>query len=225
MNFKEQLIKLIENTDDWETLKKKLETSYNTSLQKDVKKNTLAGKLFEYFAKYFFICNPLYQSEYKNVWLFDEIPLDVKKEKEDLWNEKFELLKQWLKNHDNNFPNNPLSKNTLEKTVSVFVNYNRNWYNGTLGKCKYGKFPDERKQMLDSIGFEWNQIANDKKWDTKLKTAIEQIKLYGNIKYNINGETNPIFSWLTNQRLAFRNHKLSEERIAKLKEIGIELET
>ena len=80
MEYKAELVNLLENTNNWESLKEKLERSYNTSIQNDGKKSTLAGKLFEYFAKYFFICNPLYQSEYKNIWLFDEIPLDIKKE-------------------------------------------------------------------------------------------------------------------------------------------------
>ena len=59
--------------------KNKIRT-YLQSLQSDSRKTTIAGKLFEYFSKYFFICNPLYQYEYKNVWLFDEIALGIKKE-------------------------------------------------------------------------------------------------------------------------------------------------
>lgn len=103
----------------------------------------------------------------------------------------------------------------------IIGSYNRNWYNGKLDK--YGKFPEERKQILDSIGFEWNPKANDKKWDEKLEIAKEQVKKYGNIPWKIDEKLNPIFRWLTNQRLAFRNNKISEDKIAKLKEIGIEL--
>ncbi len=78
MDYKAELIKLLENKNSWESLKEKLEQLYNTSIQNSGKKSTEAGKLFEYFAKYFFICNPLYQNEYKEVWLFDEIPMDTK---------------------------------------------------------------------------------------------------------------------------------------------------
>lgn len=78
MDYKAVLIKLLENTNNWEALKEQLEQLYNTSIQNSGKKSTEAGKLFEYFAKYFFICNPLYQNEYKEVWLFDEIPMDIK---------------------------------------------------------------------------------------------------------------------------------------------------
>ena len=78
MNCKLELAKLLQDISEWESLKNKLESLYNTSLQKDGKKSTLAGKLFEYFAKYYFICHPLYQNEFNNIWLFEEIPLDVK---------------------------------------------------------------------------------------------------------------------------------------------------
>lgn len=148
--------------------------------------------------------------------------LDAQKEKEDLWNEKFELLKQWLKDHDNHFPNNPLSKDDLEKTVSIFVNYNRNWYQGKLDK--YGKFPEDRKKMLDSIGFEWAPNANDVKWNENLEKAKEQIAEYGTIPWQLSEGTNPVYSWLNRQKLVFKDNKLSKEKIEKLKEIGIDLE-
>ena len=148
--------------------------------------------------------------------------LNAQQEKEDLWNERFELLKQWLKDNGNRFPNNPLSKDALEKTVSIFVNYNRSWYNGKLDK--YGDFPEDRKKMLDSIGFEWNPKANDKKWEIKLEAAKEQIKKYGNIPWKIDGKTNAVYTWLVNQKIAFRNNKLDREKIGKIKKIGIDLE-
>ena len=46
MDYKAELLKLLENTDDWESLKTKLEHIYNTSLQSDRRKTTIAGKLF-----------------------------------------------------------------------------------------------------------------------------------------------------------------------------------
>mgnify|MGYP002856588043 FL=1 len=142
------------------------------------------------------------------------------------WEEKFELLKHWVETHNGLFPNNPLSKDEVERTVSVFCAYNRNWFNGKLnGKLKtYGDFPVERKEKLDSIGFEWNPDTNDNKWNEKFEMAKKQIKKYGNIPWKIDGKMNSIYRWLSNQKVAFRNNKLSAERIKKLKEIGIELE-
>ena len=38
----------------------------------------ISGKLFEHFCKYYYQTEPSVKSDYKNVWLFSEIPLDVK---------------------------------------------------------------------------------------------------------------------------------------------------
>lgn len=43
MDYKNELLNLLQNVNDWESLKNKLENQYNTSIQKDGKKNTLAG--------------------------------------------------------------------------------------------------------------------------------------------------------------------------------------
>lgn len=144
---------------------------------------------------------------------FDTEQINISK-----WDEKFELLKTWLKTHNNCFPNNNRSSNNFEKTVSIFVQYNRNWFNGNLKN--YGEFPAERKQKLDSIGFEWNQI-NDKKWDENFEKMKEQLIKFGRIPYQIDGKLNSIYTWLKNQKSNYKNNKLSPEKIQKLKEIGI----
>ena len=148
--------------------------------------------------------------------------LDSQKKKQDSWNEKFELLKQWIEEHDGHFPNNPLSKDEVEKKVSLFCSYNRNWYNGNLKK--HGSYPEDRKQKLNSIGFEWNPKESDKKWNEYLEQAKEQIKKYGNIPYKIDEKVNSVYRWLFNQRHAYKTNKISSERLEKLKSIGIELE-
>jgi superfamily II DNA or RNA helicase len=40
--------------------------------------NDSRGQLFEYFCKYYFLCEPCVTKEYKNVWLFNEIPTEIK---------------------------------------------------------------------------------------------------------------------------------------------------
>ena len=89
---------------------------------------------------------------------------------------------------------------------------------------KYGKFPEDRKKMLDSIGFEWAPNANDEKWNENLEKAKEQIAEYGTIPWQLSEKTNPVYSWLNRQKLVFKDNKLSKEKIEKLKEIGIDLE-
>lgn len=38
MDYKNELLNLLQNVNDWESLKNKLENQYNTSIQKDGKK-------------------------------------------------------------------------------------------------------------------------------------------------------------------------------------------
>lgn len=158
--------------------------------------------------------------------------LDAQKENDDLWTENFTLLKQWLKNHENHYPGNTRSKDPLEKRLTGFVNYNRFRYREIDNR--YGDYSEDRKKLLDSIGFEWNpnynykKCANKKwannKWNENFKKAKEQITEYGTIPWQLSEKTNPVYNWLIRQKLAFKDNKLSKEKIDKLKEIGIDLE-
>ena len=69
---------IISDIRSWPKLKEKL-SRYNTSNEKDGCKCTTAGILFEYFAKYYFQIEPTVKDDYKEVWLYDEIPLEVKR--------------------------------------------------------------------------------------------------------------------------------------------------
>ena len=42
------------------------------------KKKNISGKLFEVFTKYYFLNEPRVKDDYINVWLYDEIPNNVK---------------------------------------------------------------------------------------------------------------------------------------------------
>ena len=72
--MKKQFIDIISDVRSWSELKEKL-SSYNTSFEKNGYKCTTAGLLFEYFAKYYFLIEPTIKDDYKEVWLYDEIPL------------------------------------------------------------------------------------------------------------------------------------------------------
>lgn len=73
-----KLNSMLEEITCWSELKIKL-SKYNTSIEKNGIKNTQAGKIFEVFAKYYFQIEPTLKDDYKNVWLYDEIPLNIKR--------------------------------------------------------------------------------------------------------------------------------------------------
>jgi len=77
-NYNQILIELLDNVKTWSELKIGLE-SYNTTKTNTTTKRTIAGNIFEYFAKYYFLTAPIQTELYKNVWLYNEIPLNISK--------------------------------------------------------------------------------------------------------------------------------------------------
>lgn len=63
---------LFKSTNSWHELKNKMILFANGDL------SFVGKKLFENFAKYFFLCNPILKNDYKNVWLYNEIPYEIK---------------------------------------------------------------------------------------------------------------------------------------------------
>ena len=61
----------------WDDIKFEL-SKYNTSASLTTSKNTLAGVMFECFAKYYFMSIGTEKSKYANVWLFNDIPLHIR---------------------------------------------------------------------------------------------------------------------------------------------------
>jgi superfamily II DNA or RNA helicase len=70
------IVDILKKADDWDSLKKELER-FNTVESSETKKSTQAGKLFEFFAKYYFLTEPTQKINYKNVWLYNEVPPSI----------------------------------------------------------------------------------------------------------------------------------------------------
>ena len=70
---------LLKGVQSWDDLKPKL-SEYNTSITDTTSKTTLAGKLFEYFAKYYFKADVTQNQLYTDVWLYDEVDSLTKEE-------------------------------------------------------------------------------------------------------------------------------------------------
>ncbi|MCG2459619.1 Helicase associated domain protein [Flavobacteriaceae bacterium F89] len=62
---------MINGVQTWDDIKPK----FDEWVKKDKK---LGGTLFEVFCKYFFLIEPTFKDEYKNVWLFNEVPYSFK---------------------------------------------------------------------------------------------------------------------------------------------------
>ena len=76
--YKNLLIGLLKDKISWKELKHEL-SKYNVHSTDTIVKDTRAGKLFEVFTKLYFQVSPIEKDNYKNVWLFEETPLEVRK--------------------------------------------------------------------------------------------------------------------------------------------------
>lgn len=70
------LIQLLDSAKSWRQLKPEL-SKLNTTKSPTSRKKTIAGKVFEYFCKYYFTVDPT-QDEYETVWMYEEIPENIR---------------------------------------------------------------------------------------------------------------------------------------------------
>lgn len=75
--YKNILTELIRDKSTWRELKQEL-SKYNVHSTETAEKDTRAGKIFEVFTKLYFLVSPTEKDNFKNVWLFEETPLEVR---------------------------------------------------------------------------------------------------------------------------------------------------
>ncbi|PJJ09283.1 Mrr restriction endonuclease-like protein [Flavobacterium sp. 1] len=75
--YTERLSQIIKDKNHWSDLKIEL-SKYNIDNRDEKLKDTSAGKIFEVFAKYYFLTAPEFDGLYTDIWLYHEIPLKTK---------------------------------------------------------------------------------------------------------------------------------------------------
>ena len=133
---------------------------------------------------------------------------------DDLWDEMYELAKKYYEEHKNlKIPANYETNNG--KNLRQWLALQRQMRKGTADT-----FLDKEKiKKLDEIGMIWNPL--EQTWINMYKMAKEYYEKYGTIN-KIQGEyVNSLGIWIAYQRAAYKNKKLTKERIEKLEEIEI----
>ncbi|KAK1744490.1 helicase-associated domain-containing protein [Skeletonema marinoi] len=120
------------------------------------------------------------------------------------WDTTFEELKRYKAKHGTiDIPDSDKSNVVLAGWVSRQRRYQRDQ---TLKKDRYEK--------LKAFGF-----------DSEYQAIVEFKEEHGHLKIPTNYEPNPsLYFWVGTQRQSYKHGKLSEERIEKLTELGIDLE-
>lgn len=128
------------------------------------------------------------------------------------WDELFALLNTYkLKHGDCNVPREWPDNPKLGK-----------WCAHQRTAHQNGKLPDDRILRLEGLGFVWNTL--DAAWNEKFAALLMYKQNHGNFKVPKKWDENPTLGdWCTKQRMAFKNNKLSPERIKRLGEIGFKL--
>ena len=96
------------------------------------------------------------------------------------------------------------------------------WIANQRSKYKSGKLTEERKVELEALGIKWD--SNKDRWQTGYEHAQEYYKKNGNLNVSqdyICDDGYTLNNWIAAQRKAYKNGKLTDERIRLLSNIGM----
>ena len=92
------------------------------------------------------------------------------------------------------------------------------WVDTQRQSFKKGKLPQERVDLLESIGFSWE--PTDEAWTARFDELVDFKDENGDC--NVPKVQGPLGRWVDTQRQSYKKGKLSQERIGLLKSIGFE---
>ena len=131
------------------------------------------------------------------------------------WEQNFRLAKEYYLAHGNlNVPTNFKSKDGKHLG---------NWILRQRQLNKSNSLNDEQIKKLDSIGMDWMDRV-DRVWENGFIEAKNYSEEYGNLSVPKNYRSNtdfPIGIWIQRQRSLYKNNKISEDRIKRLTDIGM----
>lgn len=142
--------------------------------------------------------------------------LDTRKLRDEKWEKMFQELRRFRAENPDRWPS---YKKAAEKALAAWCNAMKSWHNGHLRK--YGKFPQERKDKLASIGFSWQ--AGNERWLRRYEELRRQLA-NGDLAYeSASGKQSPLSKWIYNNRKAYKKGKLDAEKIEMLESLGIKV--
>lgn len=173
------------------------------------------------------------RSRYKNGNLNDdqisklnEINFDLeglgKEKNEQKW---LERLKQFQEFVEKNNREPSYFGDDLEKTLYLWASAQRAVKAGNARNRK--PLSKKREQALNSIGFKWvgDGVGGGESWEgrfSEFSTFVKDGHL--TLPSLIKGERNPLYTWWMNQKIAFRNNSLPDDKIELFYSLGLSLE-
>lgn len=149
------------------------------------------------------------------VWKVERVDNILKEKKtisqEDKWLKMFEFAKRYYNENSNLLISQNYETNDGIKLGS--------WINTQRASYRKGTLSQEKIELLENIEMDWN--PSNTQWKEVYNLACEYYKknnsLFIPIDYEIKGVK--LGLWISNQRQAYKNNKLSKERIDLLNQI------
>ena len=164
----------------------------------------------------------------------------MKNNTKESWMYKYSLAKVYFQHHGNlEIPCGYKTLNGYEYTeegiaLGTWLNTQRKAYKG-MSNCK---ITEEQIKLLEEIGMRFETRDNNEEWNKKYELAKVYFEHHGNLEIPYNYKTLNGYEylesgialgiWITNQRKAYKgqgNHKITENQIQLLEEIGMRFET
>ena len=131
------------------------------------------------------------------------------------WEQNFKLAKEYYLTYGNlDIPIN--YKSTDGKHLGNWILRQRQLY-------KSNSLTDEQIKKLDSIGMDWMDRM-DRVWENGFIEAKNYSEEYGNLSVPKNYRSNtdfPLGIWIQRQRSLYKNKKISDDRIKRLTDVGM----
>ena len=128
------------------------------------------------------------------------------------WYEKYLLLKQYKKDHGNCLVPHSFVYGDIK--LGIWIGNQREFY-------KKGKLSQNRRELLDALGFSWNPLAD--RWERNFALLEDYKKREGHCNVSRSHEEGGVNLglWLNTQRTAMKRGKLDEAYQRRLEKLGV----
>ena len=173
----------------------------------------------------------------KQIEQLKQVKKSLQSVNEEKWNRKYKLAKIYYENYGNlevsvNFKTiNGYDYDENGIALGRWIDVQRQAYKGNTAN----KITEEQIELLRQIGMRFETKNKEEEWNKKYELAKTYFERYRNLEMpqsfkTVNGydyDESGIASglWICTQRQAYKENKMSEERIKLLRQIGMRFET
>lgn len=140
-----------------------------------------------------------------------------------IWEEYFASAVRYHREHgDLNVPHNYIDEEGIK--LGQWISNIKNTRKGNVKNCR--KLTDEQIARLDALGMIW-ETKYEKQWNDAFQALCDYYKKNGTFEIPVAYQTNSgirLGVWVRRQRNFYAKGSLSDEQIARLREIGFTLE-